>query len=192
MSGEKKELREEARARLKALSLPERVERGQRAVKRLLASPEYAASKIIFAYYSVAPEMDTHALIANGLADSKTVGLPRTQKTDCSMHFHSITHLVNDMEVAHFKFHEPKAALPIIPADQAGLIIVPGLAFDLRGNRLGRGAGYYDRYLPQAKNAVVCALAFECQILNNIPSQNHDKPVHLIFTEDRTLNCSAS
>jgi 5-formyltetrahydrofolate cyclo-ligase len=191
VSDAKKNLREEVKARLKVLSESERIERGRRALARLLQSAEYAAARTILAYYSVDHEVDTHPLLQKCFEDGKTIGLPRTKKGDCSMRFHAINNLTADLEPAHFKFREPKAMLPLITAEQPDLIVVPGLAFDAACNRLGRGAGYYDRFLPGATNAVVCALAFECQILNNIPSQSHDEPVHLIFTEDRTLTCPA-
>jgi 5-formyltetrahydrofolate cyclo-ligase len=72
--------------------------------------------------------------------------------------------------------------------DRLDLVVVPGVAFDPQGNRLGWGAGYYDRLLAQVRaDAPIVALAFECQIVPAIPPESHDVPVDVIVTEQRII-----
>lgn len=189
VSDPKKTLRSLVSARLAALGAGERSRRGALAVQRLLDSPLFAAARTVVAYHSADPEVDTSALLARTLTAGKRLGLPRTERAGQAMQFHAVTDLANDLEVRHFKFLEPRAGLPVIPAGEIDLVILPGLAFDARGNRLGRGAGFYDRFLahPNLKAASV-ALAFDCQIVDAVPTLPHDCPVGMIFTESRTLN----
>ena len=74
-----------------------------------------------------------------------------------------------------------------IDAKKIDCVIVPGAAFDVHGKRLGLGGGYYDRFLKLAENAKKISLAFDFQILENIPTEPHDLPVDFIITEKREL-----
>jgi 5-formyltetrahydrofolate cyclo-ligase len=69
------------------------------------------------------------------------------------------------------------------------LFIIPGVAFDLCGNRIGHGMGYYDRLLKNTVQAHSIGLAFECQIIKSIPAEEHDEKVEMIVTEDRCIHC---
>lgn len=85
----------------------------------------------------------------------------------------------------------PRAGLPAAQAEDVDLAIVPGLAFDARGGRLGRGAGFYDRVLGRLRpSAWVVAPAFECQIVGDVPMDPHDRRVHAIVTERRVIEVS--
>ncbi len=88
-------------------------------------------------------------------------------------------------------FEEPCADLPFVEADGLDVIVVPGLAFDPRGYRLGYGAGYYDRSLPAWPRACTVGVAFEHQILMEIPNTEHDVPVQWIVTEKRAIRAEA-
>ena len=70
------------------------------------------------------------------------------------------------------------------------MILVPGIGFDKKGSRIGHGKGYYDNLLKNSNRAVHIGLAFECQIVKCIPTQNHDIPVDKIVTEKRIIDCS--
>jgi len=75
-----------------------------------------------------------------------------------------------------------------VPPDEIDFVVVPGLAFDLEGNRLGRGKGYYDRFLRKLKpDAFLCGVAFECQVLEEVPHADEDIPVNALVTEKRLL-----
>lgn len=184
----KSTLRREVCARLKAMDEGERLTKSQRAWVRLVSSNEYRRAKTVAAYASFGTEFPTRALLETALRDGKTLGLPRINKQDCSMNFHAIASLDRDLETNALGFNEPKSQRPVIDAGSIDLLIVPGIAFDAKLNRLGRGAGFYDRYLAHfGLQTAVCALAFECQIVDNIPVLAHDRKVQAIFTENRTI-----
>jgi 5-formyltetrahydrofolate cyclo-ligase len=87
-------------------------------------------------------------------------------------------------------FPEPRASLPSVGPGEIDLVIVPGLAFDPRGHRLGYGAGYYDRFLAGLPNARTVGIGFDFQLLAEIPVGTHDLPVAWVVTERRALRCT--
>ena len=186
---DKNTLRAQTLALIEALDPLERARRGNQARMRLLESAEYINAKTVAAYDSFENEIDTHTLFAKCLADGKTLGLPRTsKKRDRSMSMHKVADVQSELELTALGFREPKPVLAVIPPHAIDLIVVPGVAFDANGNRLGRGRGYYDRFLAGANlHAVTCALALECQIVNAVPVLDHDVRVKIIFTEDRVI-----
>jgi len=184
----KSTLRRRVSACLKALEPADRLARSQRAVVRLLSSDEYRRAQTIGAYVSFGSEVLSGAFLDACLHDGKTLALPRIREQDCSMSFHAITSLAADLETNRMGFSEPKATQPVIAPGSLDLLIVPGVAFDERLNRLGRGKGFYDRFLAHLElHAAICALAYECQMVDNIPTLPHDRMVQAVFTEDRTL-----
>ena len=93
----------------------------------------------------------------------------------------------DDLKISSYGILEPKKdKIKNISSDKIDLIIVPGVAFDLKGNRMGHGKGYYDRFLNLVKSTSI-GLAFEFQIIENIPVESHDKPIDMIITEKRII-----
>jgi 5-formyltetrahydrofolate cyclo-ligase len=70
----------------------------------------------------------------------------------------------------------------VLAAGDLDLIVAPALAYDRRGNRLGRGGGYYDRFISRHSGALVCGLAFDGQLLDDLPAEPHDQPVNMVAT----------
>lgn len=189
MSVSKNAQRRELTKKIKALNGADRAAFSRRAIARLLAEPHYASAGTIAAYSSFGNEFPTTEILAAALTGGKRLALPRIDPSDSSMTFYAVSDVQNDLESNPLGFREPHKRLPVIPIEQIGLIVVPGLGFDPQGNRLGRGAGYYDRFLARPGiSAFVCALAFECQIMDAILTAENDIPVHCIFTEDRTIH----
>ena len=97
--------------------------------------------------------------------------------------------LLDDLELGYKGILEPRAALRreperVVAPELIETVIVPGLAFDVSGNRLGRGAGFYDRFLPKlSSTATIIGLAFECQVFKSISMESHDRPVDILVTE---------
>jgi len=184
----KKELRAEIKRRLQRLGPAERAASSALIAARLLASPEFQNARTVLAYDSGVLEVDTHAIQRACLDKGKTLCLPRTHTTDRSLTAHAVADPDRDLVPSRFRFREPREDLPIVSRETIDLVLTPGIAFDAAGRRLGRGAGYYDRFLSVAGlRAVVCALAFECQIVESVPAQPHDWPVQFIVTEARTI-----
>jgi 5-formyltetrahydrofolate cyclo-ligase len=181
---EKPRLRREALARRDAE--PDRPLKSERIVERLLALPEYVASSTISAFVGVGSEVATLPVIARAIADGKRIAVPWVDGDTLQLF---ILENVAELEPAPFGLLEPSTPLRarperrLAPAD-VDLFIVPGLAFDLEGGRLGHGRGYYDRLLAQADpHASFTAVAFECQLIPQVPMSPADVRMHRILTE---------
>ncbi len=151
----------------------------------------YRSARVIMTFLSMAGEYDTSLLIAQALADGKTVVVPRVNFTDKSMAAVKLSSLKQEMVIDRYGLRNPADNIEV-DLSEIDLIIVPGLAFDTNGHRLGRGGGFYDRFLSreQVSNAVRCAVAFELQIVDNIPTDEHDVLIPLLVTEKRVIEFS--
>lgn len=188
MSSDKQALRTRVEQAVKALAPVERLERSARAQARLLGTPEFQAARTVMVYHSDATEVDTHEIVLTCLRERKRVGLPRTAAGKKTMQVLEILDPARDLEPSRFGFKEPLGFLPSVALDSLDLVVVPGRAFDAHGNRLGRGGGYYDRFFAQPQvRAQAAALAFDCQVVDEVPSQLHDRRVALVVTETRVI-----
>ncbi len=134
-------------------------------------------------------EVDTHDMIKESLKNGKTVLVPKTdiqKKTIC------VSKLLSwdDLSPCAYSILEPREdCIHEVPVSSVELIIVPGVVFDLCGNRIGHGMGCYDRLLKTTFQAHSIGLAFEYQILTLLPAEEHDEKVEMIVTEDRSIQC---
>lgn len=149
----------------------------------LFALPEFQSARIVMFFASFRSEVETGLMIRHALTSGKRVILPKVKGKDLALF--EIRDFEKDVSPGTWGILEPVASRSIDLAE-IDLIIVPGVAFDERGNRLGYGAGYYDRLLSTFTNATV-ALAFELQIVPQIHADPHDVPVKKIVTEKRIL-----
>jgi 5-formyltetrahydrofolate cyclo-ligase len=185
----KKSLREQFLTKRKELSKSEVKKKSPQIQHRLFSLMRYRTAKNILFYVSIDNEVDTHDMIKESLARGKTVLVPKTdttKKTCC------ISNLLSwdELSPGAYSILEPRQeCIREVPISSVELIIVPGVAFDLHGNRLGHGGGYYDRLLKTAIKAHSIGLAFEFQILKSLPVEEHDEKVEMIVTEDRIIQC---
>jgi len=136
-------------------------------------------------------ELSTFDILNYVLASGRTLVLPRTSSKSTSMSLHKVSDVQTDLETSKLGFKQPKKSLPQVPPEDLDLIITPGVAFDECGNRLGRGAGHYDRLLSHpGLRASIVALALDEQIVPEIPTEPHDRRVHMIFTPTRVIQCT--
>lgn len=144
----------------------------------------------IMVYLDFKHEVKTDAIINYCLSQDKKIYIPICIPETHEISISRITSL-QELEAGHFDIREPK--LQHIRLSDAGLIdlvLVPGIAFDNRGNRTGFGAGYYDRFMSRLKpGAVKAALAYSFQLVERVPSDIYDIPVDYIVTEKGTINC---
>lgn len=187
-AADKRALRGSVRAAIAQMSPEERHRRSDSAQARFAAMPQFIASRTVLFYHALPGEVDTGALIAQSLLSGKRVALPRTDPGTSTMQAVQIRNLATDLIPGPCAAQEPRDGLPVIAAADIDLVVVPGRAFDACGHRLGRGAGYYDRYLASLRG-IRAALAFDCQILASVPSGPHDIAAHLIVTESRIVLC---
>ncbi|MEN8433235.1 5-formyltetrahydrofolate cyclo-ligase [Clostridium septicum] len=184
----KKELRNRVLEFRNDLSKEEKCKKDNKILRALLDSELYKNSNNIFVYINYGSEINTKEFINIAIKDRKKIFVPKIIKELKEMKAVQITSLNNLME-DNYGILEPNSFEGSIEKDKLDLIIVPGVVFDLKGNRIGYGGGYYDRYLSEIKlNSNRVALAYELQIKNSIDVDEYDINVNYIITEDRIIN----
>jgi 5-formyltetrahydrofolate cyclo-ligase len=151
---------------------------------RVMNMNEFMNARTVAAYYPVGSEVSTLKILSTVLSLKKHLALPRVEDA-YSISFSEVNDLDKDLEPGKYKIKEPKNRCSKI--NEMNLVLVPGIAWDKHGHRLGYGKGYYDRYLAGVTAATV-GLAYDFQVLGNIPHGNNDFRVNLIVTEKRIIN----
>jgi 5-formyltetrahydrofolate cyclo-ligase len=179
-------LRKQVLARRDALSPEIRVELSARITARLLELDSFRAAKCVLAYMSIGSEFDTRALVGHVLAQGKTLLLPRVVRGSRTLALHAVKDLAQDLQAGVWGIAEPNSKCQEIsqPFDFEW-VLVPGLAFTPMGDRLGYGAGYYDRLIASCthKPALIAA-AFALQVVDAVPCTASDQDVDCVVTED--------
>ncbi|WP_139491905.1 5-formyltetrahydrofolate cyclo-ligase [Brevibacillus dissolubilis] len=180
----KKECRKQVLQARALLTPQEHAERSEKAARQLLMLPELAEAKHIMLFYPFRDEIDTRSLLEKWRAQGRQVWLPLTIPSE-----HLIIPYVYDGEhtlrTGAYGISEPDPERAA-PADLSLLdaVIVPGVAFDQTGGRLGYGGGYYDRFFEKIENRVHrIGYGFSVQITENVPAEPHDRRMHLIVTD---------
>ncbi|MTV48954.1 5-formyltetrahydrofolate cyclo-ligase [Heliobacillus mobilis] len=164
-------------------------EKSSTIVKNLLSHTAYNRAKMIMTYVDFRQEVETKSLIQQALLNAKGIAVPVTQKEERRLIPAAIFNYPDDLQPGTWGILEPRQ-VQAVPAQEIDLIVIPGVAFDLRGNRLGYGAGFYDRFLPSLPpDTPKIAFAFELQLMDELISDEHDIPMDLIITESRIINC---
>lgn len=187
---EKQRLREERLASREALSEQERSVLDDRITQKLLATSEYAEATTVLTYVSVSSEVSTRMFIECALRDGKTVAVPRCLPGHC-LEFVAIASL-EQLVAAPFNLLEPVKELPALTEDQKNnsICIVPALLVDTKGDRLGYGAGFYDRFLSTYPGKKIC-LAYQQNLSRTmLPHTAFDVAVDMVITESDVLMCA--
>lgn len=154
---------------------------------RLLGLPEFINAASVLFYASFRSEVDTIALLKEALSRGKTVMLPRVEGDVLKIYE------IKDMEElspGYMGIPEPSSSAERLrTVEEVRLVVMPGAAFDPGGFRLGYGKGYYDRMLEGARGVPLVALAYEEQISDSLPHEEHDVRVDVIITDKRTIDC---
>ena len=176
----KDRLRKETVRRLKDLPREYREEADRRICAHILSLPEYQEAETLFTFVGTKDEIDTMCLIESALAAGKRVGVPRSGDGGI-MAVYAITGR-GDLRPGRFGILEPVEEAQAIDIEEIDFCVIPCLACDLKGNRLGHGGGYYDRYLSRRRmdTAVVC---YHELILPEVPVMEHDVRVDRVVTE---------
>jgi 5-formyltetrahydrofolate cyclo-ligase len=184
-------LRKTLRARLAAMTEPERHSKSIAACSLIIASPEFQNARCIMLFLSNPEEVDTASMALKAWQAGKTVVVPKVSWDQKRMLPVEISSL-SDAGLTHTgPVREPVAGTPM-PIGFIDLVVVPGLGFTASGNRIGRGMGFYDRFLAQSEFlGLSCGLAFEEQIVPDLPTLDHDMPLSMLAT-DRGLRRFAS
>ncbi|HWB53611.1 MAG TPA: 5-formyltetrahydrofolate cyclo-ligase [Tepidisphaeraceae bacterium] len=179
----KREIRDRLRKQLAAMSEGDRHSRSATACSLVTGSPEFAAAGVVMLYLSTPTEVDTAPIALRCWQQSKTVVVPKVSWDQRRMLPVEINSLQDSMMTTGPGVREPVAGNPV-PTEFIDLVIVPGLGFTAAGQRIGRGMGFYDRFLAQNDFVgVSCGLAFELQIVTNLPILEHDMPLNMLVTD---------
>jgi 5-formyltetrahydrofolate cyclo-ligase len=180
----KHQIRQELREKRKALT-PDLYAKKSKAIREKLENlPQFKDAKKVMAYVSTEEEVDTRDLIKDCFAKGQTVYIPKVDRNELKI---IAVKKWEVLEPGTFSILEPmmNSAEEANPED-LDLILVPGIAFDKRGHRLGHGHGFYDRTLKKTR-AFKVGLAFDEQIVDEIPNEEHDVPVDLIITDSSLI-----
>ncbi|MDQ2963626.1 MAG: 5-formyltetrahydrofolate cyclo-ligase [Pseudomonadota bacterium] len=154
----------------------------------LSARPDFIAARVVLLTLPFGSEWDTRLLLSAALAQGKSVAVPRVNRERRMLDIHAVCDAVREIAPGYRGIPEPHADCPPVALASIDWVLVPGVAFDAEGRRIGYGGGYYDRLLPLLeKGAARVAGAFELQLVERVPEAPHDTTVDAIVTEQRTL-----
>lgn len=205
MSEEKVRLRREMSGRMARLTKSARQAKSRVIMAKLFGLKEFRRAKVVQFYCSFGREVDTQTMIRRALSQGKHVAVPVT-RTDGMLSLSEVTDPAHDLIRGRLGVPEPRigkigktgkagAGRPVSIA-QIELAVVPGVAFDTAGRRLGRGTGHFDRFLAKRPSGAkrpnglaVIALAYEAQMVPRVPTIRTDMPVDVIITERRLIRC---
>ena len=178
-------LRSSMKSRLAALKPQEYWDLNQSLYSKFLQSKIIDNKRIIMIYYSVRHEVDTVAIISYLLETGKKVALPVcTPERDLLA---AVIDDLNQLQPAPFGLMEPGPGAALLHHEEIELTIIPGIAFDVAGHRLGHGKGYYDRFLSKAPKMFKLGLAYDFQVVPEIPTEGHDVKMDGLLTPTRYL-----
>ena len=176
---EKAEVRKMMRELKRAVPLEEKLRRSEGIMRKVEALPEFQKAKVVLLYWSMADEVQTHAFVEKWYKD-KVLLLPCVDGDDLRLRQYTGPECLVAGE--QFGIGEPTGE-EFIDLDRVELIIVPGVAFDRHCNRMGRGRGFYDRLLKSTPNALKIGVAFDFQMLEEIPTEPFDVKMNHVISE---------
>lgn len=181
-------LRKQILARRDALSAVTRAALSARITKRLAALESFQQARTVLAYMSMGSEFDTRDFIDAALAQGKALLLPRVDRGTRALSMHRVIDLQSELQPGTWGILEPRENYAVASPNEADWILVPGLAFTVRGERLGYGAGYYDKLIAGLHAAgakpALAAAAFGVQLTPELPVTATDQNVDVVVTED--------
>jgi 5-formyltetrahydrofolate cyclo-ligase len=186
----KREIRREIQEKRDCLTLWERERLSELILHNLWSLPEFRKAQTVFFFISFRSEVNTVPMIKKALSEGKRVCLPYTFTDHKEMVASQVTNLERELTLGNYDIMEPRPEfLRPVPPREIDIIILPGVAFDCAGRRLGYGGGYYDRFLRRCDHRChLVALCFELQVIDEVPCSDHDHRVHKIVTEKRIIN----
>lgn len=182
----KKELRRIFLKTRSELAAEDIIEKSAKIMSRLFSLSEFRGAKTIMFYVDAKNEVKTRDAITRALSEGKRVVVPKVKKGYGLLAIEIKS--LDELSPGTFGILEPAGEKGISP-EEIDLVVVPGVAFDKRGNRMGYGAGYYDSFLPKLRPEVKkVAVAFEIQVTDSLPAEEHDVKMDMIITENTLYN----
>lgn len=188
---DKKIIRRDILSKRAALGNDGNISLSRKIFKTLIDTEYYTNANTIMCYISFGSEINTHEFIKNCIKDGKRIVVPVTFHEPREIKPSQILSF-DELEPGYFNILTPKKEfIRYIDPKEIDLIIVPGAVFDRNGYRIGFGGGYYDRFLGTKidNKANKVSLAFDLQIIDQVPREEHDVPVDIIITEKEIIKC---
>ena len=193
----KRAVRGEVRARLEVLDGPQIERKSRKLTEQLLKTSWWSQGEWVFIYIPMFGEVDTRYIVAQAYREHKQVAIPRMEGSDLAFYFYDGQ--TENLLPNQFGILEPnpdwKLVDPTVPTGKRLLVLTPGLAFDRSRRRLGRGKGFYDRFLDglrtahsQGSTSWAVGLAFDEQLVNEVPVSDHDQPLDGIVTDREVIS----
>jgi 5-formyltetrahydrofolate cyclo-ligase len=159
---------------------------------RALQMPAYAASRSVVLYSPTRNEVGTEEILIDALNGGRRVFYPRTSGSGAGQ-FVGVTS-GEELRAGRYGILEPTGTESLMEVDRHRLVVfVPGIAFDATGNRLGRGSGWYDRILASLDDkGILVALAYDFQVVEEVPTEAWDRKVHYVVTETKLIDCGTA
>jgi 5-formyltetrahydrofolate cyclo-ligase len=179
-------LRRQVAAALYRMPAADRVAASAQACALLEQQPIWRTARSVLLFAPMPGELDVWPLIQAALAAAKEVALPRFVAATNQYLACRVQELTADIAPGHFGIREPVERCAVVSLDQLDFVLVPGVAFDQRGHRLGRGKGYYDQILAGLRGTT-CGVAFDEQIVETVPVEPHDALLKCLLTPTRWI-----
>lgn len=170
------------------MGAPERILKSSRIMYRLTALPEYAEARTVMFFVSHGSEVITDIMIGQAMRDGKRVCAPKADPEALELTARGVASIERDLEPGAYGIREPiPASCPVIDPRKIDLVLVPGLAFDASGHRVGYGKGYYDKWLKRFAIGKRVGVCFDFQLVKRVPRTEGDLPVAKVITEKRVV-----
>ncbi|MBW7988555.1 MAG: 5-formyltetrahydrofolate cyclo-ligase [Planctomycetes bacterium] len=184
---DKAQFRRELQKCLLSITSEQRSEKSRKACRNLVSIPQFQSASMIMMFLSLPNEVDTSEAILNAWQLGKAVAVPKVSWQQRHMIAVQINSLETGISTEASGLQNPIAGVPVA-FEEIDLVVTPGLGFDKKGNRLGRGGSYYDRFFANTElKASRCGFGFAEQLVETIPVAEHDEPVDIVVTEKEII-----
>ena len=184
---DKGQLRQQLQKCLLEMTEEQRSEKSKKACRNLISTPQFQSASVVMMYLSLPHEVDTSEVILHAWQLGKVVAVPKISWQQRHMIPVQINTLETGFSTGFAGLRNPVTGVPM-SFEEIDLVVAPALGFDRKGNRLGRGGSYYDRFFanPELK-ALKCGFAFEEQLVETVPMTDHDEPVDFLVTDEEVM-----
>ncbi len=184
---DKQRLRRDLQKRLLEMTEERRIAKSKKACQNLISTQQFQSASVIMIFLSFPHEVSTAEAILHAWQLGKIVVVPKISWQQRHMIPVQINSLETDFSTEVAGLRNPVAGVPV-PFDQIDLVVTPALAFDRKGNRLGRGGSFYDRFFANEElKAPRCGFGFAEQVVDCVPVAEHDKPIDLLVTDEEII-----
>lgn len=188
MEMDKERLRLRLQRRLLAISAEQRSEKSKKACRNLISTPQFQSASTVMMYLSMPQEVDTAEAILCAWQLGKVVAVPKISWQQRHMIPVRINSLETGFSTEVAGLRNPITAVPM-PLQEIDLVVTPALGFDRKGNRLGRGGSYYDRFFANEElKAARCGFAFAEQLVDSVPVTKLDEPMNFLVTDEEIIS----